>query len=87
MGRTAIAEPGAIIECPCCGKKGKKAPKSTLRIECFKAKKNAYNASYKKAKRPNNERKDELLAHWRAKQPWAYSLSERMLKLPMRINA
>jgi len=85
MSRAAMAETGAVIDCPCCGEKGKKAPKYALRMECFKAMKKSYNKNYKKAKRPNNERKDELLKNWRDKQSWAYSLSERFLKLPMRI--
>jgi len=75
-----MAETGALITCPCCGEQGRKAAKYALRIECFKAMKKENNAKNRRAKRPNNERKDELLAHWRAKQPWAYDLSESKLK-------
>lgn len=69
-----------VITCPCCGVRGKKAKGYALIEPCFRAKKREQNAGYKREKRPNNERKDELAAHWRAKQPWAYDLSAKLLQ-------
>jgi len=77
---SALGPEGSIIICPCCGLKGRKASRHALREECAQKKKRIYNTAYKKAKRPDNERKDELAANWRAKQPWAYDLSAKFLK-------
>lgn len=44
MSRVALADPGTFINCPCCGKRGRKDAKYALIVECkyeYKRKKNA----------------------------------------------
>jgi hypothetical protein len=84
--RVALAKPGEIIACPCCGEQGKKHRQYAMRVEChavYKAKKNAEwrlaNPGYKSPKQ--NEVKTKTLCGW------GESLSSRYLAMPMGAQA